>query len=99
MSSVFFLSQCTDCRRQKTEWGSLETQLAFGCALNSLASSVYITLKLYLRVYCILYRYITILLTLKEVGGSKCPIGQNIDCHFSQNYPRVTNILGFVSNN
>ena len=29
-------------------------------------------------------------------SGAKCPIGQEIDCHFSQNHARVKKIIDFV---
>ena len=36
-------------------------------------------------------------LTLKEAGGgSKCPIGQEIGSHFSQDHAMVTKILDFI---
>ena len=36
-------------------------------------------------------------LTLVEAGGgSKCPIGQEIGSHFSQDHPMVTKFLDFI---
>ena len=41
--------------------------------------------------------FILVILTLVEAGGgSKCPIGQEIGSHFSQDHAMVTKILDFI---
>ena len=37
------------------------------------------------------------MLTLSEGGGSMCPYGFSIDCHFSQDHAMVTKILDFIN--